>query len=224
MRQKLLLLSTVCVFLAAMAFGIVKKQAYTDLVKQEDYLEQLQVAELPETLAEFACANMRQSLPESAIILRVEVTGEIEHLFQADRQKAVIRQVYAGNGLETGEEIYIFSRHWQLVLDGNPDSVERGFVNIMETGTEYLVFAEAVMEDWETDIPLIKLCDNFIIAPAFCYEERRNVIMPILGDLTYVSYKDVKDNEFFVASEEALQKVEELKKQMLALYPRGKIG
>ena len=220
MRQKLLLLFTVCVFLAAMVFGIVKRQTYTDLVRQKDYLEQIQVAELSERSAEFACTDMRMSLPETAVILRVEVTGEIEHLFQVDRQKAVIRQVYAGNGLKTGEEVYIFSGHWQLSFV-SPVSIERGFVNIMEVGTEYLVFAEDVIEDWKTDVPLIKLYDDSLIAPVFCYEERQNVIMPISGDTTYVSYKDVKDNEFFMTSEEALSKVKELKKQMLALYPRG---
>lgn len=221
MMRRLLLFFPVCVFLAAMVFGIVKRQTYTDLVGQKDYLEQIQVAELSERNAEFACTDMRISLPDSAIILRVEVTGEIEHLYNVDRQKAVIRQVYAGNGPETGEEVYIFSKGWQLSLNGNHDSIERGFVNIMEVGTEYLVFAEDVYEDWKTDIPLVKMYDDFLIVPVFCYEERQNVIMPISGDSTYVSYKDVKDNEFFMTSEEALRKVEELKKQMLALYPRG---
>lgn len=221
MRRKLLLIFPVCVFLAAMAFGIVKRQTYTDLVKQENYLEQLQVAEFPEKLAENACGAMRQSLPDAEIILRVEVTGEIEHLFGVDRQKAVIREVYAGDGLEAGEEIYIFSRHWHLDLYGKEDALARGFVNIMEVGTEYLVFAEDVSEDWKTDTPLVKVYDDFLITPVFCYEEHHNVIMPIPDDSTYVSYKDVMDNEFFVESEETLQMFEKLKSEMLSLYARG---
>lgn len=224
MRQKLLLFFTICVFLAMMAFGIVKKQTYTDLVKQENYLAQIQVAELTESIAEKECAAMYQTLPDSAIILRVEVAGEIEHLFQVDRQKAVIQNVYAGNKLEKGEEIYIFSEHWQLALDGNPDSIERGFVNIMEVGMEYLVFAEDASEDIETGIPSVKLNDNFYITPVFCYEEHQNAIIPISGDTTYISYKDVMDNEFFVASEETLQMIETLKNQMLSLYPRDIIN
>lgn len=219
MRQKLLLCFTVCVFLAAMAFGIVKKQTYTDLVNQEDYLAQIYVAEFPESVAENACTVMSQSLPDSAIILRVEAAGEIEHSFGSDRQKAIIREVYAGSELEQGEEIYIISRHWQLNFKGNYDSIESGFVNIMEVGTEYLVFAEAVSEDMETGVLLVKLCDDFLIAPVFCYEERQSVIMPTSGDSTYVLYKDVMDNEFFAATEETLQMMEALKSQMLSLYP-----
>lgn len=219
MKKTLLWFFTVCVFMAAMAFGIVKRQTYTDLAKQENYLEQLQVAELTEGNAEKTCAVMSQELPNAVLILRVEVTGEIEHLFQVDRQRAVVKEVYAGNGLKTGEEIYVLSRHWQLVLGRHLDSIERGFVNIMEVGTEYLVFAEAVREDEGTGIPFVKLYDDFLITPVFCYEERRNVIMPISGDSTYVSYKDVKDNEFLATSEEALRSMETLKSQMLSLYP-----
>ena len=222
MRKYFLAFFTVCVFLAAMAFGIAKKQTYTDLAKQENYLEQLQVAELTENIAEKECAVMQQSLPDAAVILRVEVTGEIEHLFQVDRQKAVIQRVYAGTGLDEGEEIYIFSHHWQLILDGNPDSLERGFVNIMKDGTEYLIFAEDLVESGETDILSVKLYDDFYIAPVFCYEDCQNAVIPITGDTTYVSYKDVADNEFFVASEGALQMVENLKEQMLQLYPGEK--
>lgn len=224
MRQKLLLFFTVFVFFAVMALGIAKRQTYSDLVKQENYLTQIQVAELTERIAENDCAVMSQSLPNSAIILRVEVTGEIEHLFQADRQKAVIREVYAGNGLEKGEEIYIFSRHWQLCIEGYLNTIERGFVNIMEVGTEYLVFAEAVSEDIKTGALSVKVYDDFCMAPVFCYEEHQNVIMPISGDTTYVSYTDVMDNEFFVTSEEALQNIEMLKSRMLSLYPRDIIN
>lgn len=196
MRQKLLLFLTACVFIAVMVFGIVKKQTYTDLARQENYLSQIQVAELTESIAEKECAAMSQSLPNSVIILRVEVIGEIEHLFQVDRQRAVIQEVYAGDELEKGKEIYIFSRHWKLDLNGNIDSIERGFVNIMEVGEEYLVFAEAVSEDMETDILLVKLNDDFYIAPVFCYNNHSNAIKDTSGDTTYVPYKDVMNNEF----------------------------
>jgi hypothetical protein len=220
MTRKLLLFLTAGIFLAAMALGIVKKQTYTDLTKQENYLSQIQVAELPESIAENECAVMCKSLPDSSIILRVKVIGDIEHMFQVDRQKAVIQEVYAGTGLKQGDEIYIFSENWQLVLDGNPDSIQRGFVNIMEVGTEYLVFAENICEDWGTDTLSVQLYDEFYIAPVFCYEEHQNVIIPTSGDSTYVPYKEVMDNEFFVTSEETLQVMNALKNQMLSLYPR----
>ncbi len=216
MRRRVLWFCTVCIFLAAMALGIAKRQTYTDFAKEENYLSQIQVGELPENIAESQCAILYQELPDSAIILRVKVTGDIEHLFQVDRQKAVIQEIYTGAGLNQGDEVYIFSEHWSL----NTDSLQRGFVNIMEVGTEYLVFAEDIVEDWKSDILSVKLYDDFIIAPVFCYEEHQNVVIPISEGVTYVSYQDVKDNEFFVTSEKALQAINTLKKQLLSLYPR----
>ena len=93
----------VCIFLAVMVFGIVKKQTYTDFAKQEDYLLQISVAELPENILEHRCAELYEKLPDSAIILRVRVTGGIEHLFGVDRQMTVIKEVYAGTGVEQGD-------------------------------------------------------------------------------------------------------------------------
>lgn len=220
MRRHWLSFLTIGAVLAAMIFGIVKKQTYTDLVSQEDYLTRLYVAELSEEMAREQCADMEQALPEAALIMRVEAAGEIEHLFQADRQKAVVREIYAGSGLKQGEEIYIFSNHWQLVLDGDPNSLQRGFVNMMDVGAEYLIFAEDVVESPMSDMLSVKTYDDFLITPVFCYENPQNTIMPVTGDSSYVKYQDVMDNEFFAASETALQMMEELKTRMLRLYPR----
>lgn len=221
MRRYLLSFLTILAVLAVMIFGIIKKQTYTDLTKQEDYLTQLYVAELSERLTEDQCADMKQRLPGAAIIIRVEVTGEIEHLFKVDRQKAVIREIYAGSGLEQDEEIYIFSDGWSLALGGNLHSLERGFVNIMDVGTEYLIFAEAVVESPLTDVLSVKTYDDFFVVPIFCYEDHQNKIIPVTGIPTYVPYQEVMGNEFFAATERALQMFEELKAQMLQLYPRG---
>lgn len=43
---------TISVVMAAVMFGITKKQTYTDLVEQGNYLEQLRIAELTENIAE----------------------------------------------------------------------------------------------------------------------------------------------------------------------------
>lgn len=57
----LLLILTLCVFLAAMTFGIVKRQTYKDMLKQEDYPDQLFVAELSENLVEMLMFPIRMS-------------------------------------------------------------------------------------------------------------------------------------------------------------------
>ena len=220
MRRYLVWIAVGGMFFAALAFGIAKRQTYTDLTKQEDYLDRLMVAELPESIAVSTCEDMMKGLPDAPVILRVEVTGEIEQLFMASRQKAIVREIYAGDGIEKDEEVYLFSDCWGMSLDGGFNSIERRFVNILDVGTEYLVFAGEVAEIPETDLKSVKLYDeDFLISSIFCYEERQNTILPTSGDTTYVPYKDVRENEFFVTTEKALQSVEELKSEMLRLYP-----
>lgn len=209
---------TAGVILAAAVFGIVKKQSYTNLTEQENYMEQLQVAEIPEKPAISSCSEMAEKLPDAPIILRVRAEEEIEHLFQTGRQKVHIQEVYAGEDLKAGEEIYLFSGHWCLSLTGEPDSVERGFVNVMEVGTEYLVFAAGQVQGLDTAVPVIELYDDFLIAPVFCYEDRDNVIVPAGEESTYVPYRDVKNNEFFAETGAALQAWEELKGKMISAY------
>lgn len=218
--RRLMIPLTAGVILAAAALGIVKKQSYTNLTEQGSYMEQLQVAEIPEKLAIRSCSEMALELPDAPIILRVRAEAEIEHLFQTGRQKVYIQEIYKGEGVKEGEEVYLFSDHWRLSLTGEPDSVERGFVNVMEVGTEYLVFITGQVQGLDVAAPAFKLYDDFLIAPIFCYEDRDNVIVPTGKETTYVSYKDVRNNEFFAETEEALQAWEELKEKMISAYGR----
>lgn len=220
MKRYLLAALAVCAFLGAMCFGIIKKQSYTNLVKQTGYLEHLMVAEIPENIALETCSTMQQDLPKAPIILRVKVTGKIEHLFQVDRQKAVVQEVCTDSELSAGDEIYLFSDHWQLILSESSNSISRGFVNIMEPDTEYLIFAEKIIYDQGADIPSVKVYDDFFIAPVFCYENHQNTVIPVTGMTTYVPYKDVKNNEFFAETEEAMLAIQNLKMHLLQLYPR----
>ena len=220
MKRHLLWVLPLCVFLAAMAFGMIKRQTYKDVFEQKNYLDQLTVAELPEDFVERQCAILSERLPQVPVILRVEVEGEIEHLFHVDRQKIIIREVYAGEGLTAGEEYYLFSRSWSVALNEQINSLERGFVNILKVGEEYLIFATEVLQDLNGDLSAIKLYDEYLISPVFCYEECENVVAPLLGETLGVPYKDVKNNEFFAASEKGMKMLKEFKGKMLSLYPR----
>lgn len=220
MKKHLLWVLPLCVLCGAMIFGIVKRETYIDVLKQENYLDQLLVAEIHEQFAEAQCSNMLQNLPQVPIILRVEAVGEIEHLFHVSRQKIIIREVYAGEGLAAGEEYYLFARAWSVALNEQINSLERGFVNILKVGEEYLIFATEVLQDLNGDLSAIKLYDEYLISPVFCYEECENVISPLLGETLGVPYKDVKNNEFFAASEKGMKMLKEFKGKMLSLYPR----
>ena len=97
----------------------------------------------------------------------------------------------------------------------------RGFVNIMDTGVEYLVFLTGEVEDLSGDTQVYQLYDDALIAPVFCYESRSNEIVPTNGETTYVLYAEVKNNEFFGEDETAVEAFEQLKETMLEKYPKN---
>lgn len=209
----------VCAVLAAGIFGVVKKQTYTDITSMENYLDTLQVALLPEQMVEDACKTIEESVPEAPIILKGRAIGEIEHLFYAGRQKIKITQVYKGEGLQADDEIYLNSIHWQVCLWDTPQTVERGFVNVMQEGKEYLVFLSGEIEDIYTDVPVYQIDDTeLLMTPMFCYDDMEKTIVETSGETTYVPYSEVKNNEFFGISEYSHEVWGQLKQKMLAKY------
>lgn len=208
------------VILSAAIFGRIKRNSYTDLRKEENYMEQLMVAELPEEIAITACSDMLKDLPNSPIILRVIASEDMEHIFGAGRQKVSIQEIYAGNNLGVGQEIYLYYNSGRLILrEGEDKSVELNFVNVMREGREYLVFISHKVDALNEPIPIYQL-NRDVISPIFSYEEPKSrVIIPVGEGSTYVPYIQVKDNEFFATSEKAFDAWDSLKSEMLLAYP-----
>lgn len=224
MRMRILLPATVLIILGAGIFGAVKRQTYTDKAKEEGYLDRISVAEMSARLANVWSERFAEELPDrSAFILRVEAVGELEHKFSADRQRVCVREIYAGSGVECGQELYLYSSGWSFSLNPPPQSLERRFVNVLRVGKEYLVFGDQLLADPTGDISTL-MCNNdgTIFTPVFCYEPIENtVVTPVSDGSTYVSYELVKDNEFFVTSESAKEILEGLKAKYIAMYPPG---
>lgn len=233
MKRRIMPIVTICIVLAAGIFGFVKKQTYTDITSEENYLDSLQAALLSEQMAGNACQMLEEKVEAAPIILKGKPTGKAEHLFSTGRQKIKITQVYKGDGLQTGDEIYVSSDRWQLCLEEELKTVERGFVNVMKEDKEYLVFLSGQVEAHDTDVPVYRFykpsdmnesdelpAPEFIIVPMFCYENMEHSIPELNNDdgNTYVPYPEVKDNEFFGMSEHSFEVWEQLKERLFAEY------
>lgn len=161
---------------------------------------------------------MRENLDASPVIAQVTCTGDVEHLFYVSRQPVTVSKVFKGEALSEGDEIYLTSSSWRLLVNSSFRAIERGYVNIMKPGAEYLVFiTEQVGES--NDVPVYSLNIVSIVAPVFCYEDSQNVILPVPSGNTYVPYKEVQDNEFFVTSQESLDMILALKDEFIQKYP-----
>lgn len=199
-------------------FGAIYRTSYTNISKQADYLEHLQVAEMPEIIADNCCAQLRNVLPTMPFIFRVTVVGDIEHMFSIDRQKVRIEEIYEGSEGEIGEEIYLTSRRWFLY---DRKYIERGYVNIMEPGHQYLVFLSEQINALDNETQVFRLYDESFFAPVFCYSDFPRVVIRTNGTPTYVPYKEVRENEFFAETDETMRKLYNLKEDLFALYPNA---
>ena len=199
-------------------FGIYKKGTYTSIGRDGIYPEYIHVAELPEEYALSACESMREKLPDAPLAAKVTAAADVEHLGYTSRQLVQVQRLYQGEGLKEDELLYITFQRWSLSLYGEPYSMERGFVNILNVGEDYLIFLDERLETFGEEIPVYELYGDSVIAPVFSCSEHTNRIVPPAGENTYVPYSQVRENEFFAETQKGLEAMEKLKGQMLEKY------
>ena len=175
-------------------FGIFEKRTYTNIAEDKSYLDELYVAQLPENICLEETENLSVNLPQVPVIIRVSVLGDVEHIGGTSRQLVKVEDVYKGTEPAVGQDIYLTCSRWSLSLYSEPYSIERGFVNIMEVGGEYL------------------------FTPIFSYQEHENNICETGGESTYVKYNQVCENEFFATTQKGMDALVGLKKEMIEKY------
>lgn len=211
-------------------WGLCQKQTYTNLLSQPEALNMLRVAEFPEALVPTMAEQALKELPESPIIIRATAMAEKDYLFSLNLQKVSVQQVYRGEGIEPGDEVQIalntkFTINAQTIegMVADEKIAELHFVNEMEEGKDYLIFLEKKIDplDKREQQAIYRVVES-VITPVFGYEERENKIVDVSKSIsTYINYELVKDNEFFVTSQKTLDGFMELKKQLLAQFPKS---
>lgn len=211
-------------------WGLCQKQTYTNLLSQPEALNMLRVAEFPEALVPTMAEQALKELPESPIIIRATAMAEKDYLFSLNLQKVSVQQVYRGEGIEPGDEVQIalntkFTINAQTIegMVADEKIAELHFVNEMEEGKDYLIFLEKKIDplDKRKQQAIYRVVES-VITPVFGYEERENKIVDVSESIsTYIDYELVKDNEFFITSQKTLDGFMELKKQLLAQFPKS---
>lgn len=215
----LLLWITLAALAGAACFGAFKRGTYTDISKDEAYLEEIYVGQIPEGYALSWINELAENLPSAPYIVRVTALDDMEYLGGAGRQLVQVEKVYQGAELGEGQEIYVTCRSWGLKLHSEPYSIERGFVNMMERGEEYLLFIETQVDGLGEPLPIYELYMECAIAPVFSYREHDNKISEeTYPYTTYVRYNEVQDNEFFAETQAAMDALMGLKKEMMGRY------
>lgn len=209
---------TMAALLAVACYGMYEKRTYTDVTRDASYLETVYAAEIPENLALSCCEEFERILPEASIVIKVSAVGELEHLARTGRQKVRVETVFQGEGVWEGEEIYLTKNSWNFHPWMDGFAMDRGFVNVMEIGEEYLVFVGEQADGLGERIPVYELYGDNVIAPIFSYRTHDNQIAETNGVSTYVPYREISGNEFFAETQAGLDAFLSLKEDMLARY------
>lgn len=98
---------TATLILCCAILGISKKSSYTNVSTDQSFVNEFSVAEMPTAFAKEECRRLEHSLPSSPVILKVTPAAPLEYFFGGRQQKVRILEVYAGEGLSTGDEIYV---------------------------------------------------------------------------------------------------------------------
>ena len=229
MKAKWLLMPMAALTVTAAVYGGYIRTTLTDYTEEGNW-EEYQVAPMPEAAGLDKVRVMREYLPQSPYILRVEVLGDLELTNGIGQQKVKVAQVYAGDGLETGQEFYLYDYAWNVGFFERYKSLERGYVNVLEVGREYLVFLNGKIDTLVSPVPVYRCMegvrlsdDNWIdfMSPIFCYDQMENVPVVYTGDWeTGVTYTQGRDNEFFGETEKLIEAWEQMKEEFLQMYPR----
>lgn len=221
MKRSGLYLFTIAIIVIAAVWGISERRGYSNIVGTEDFMSNMVVAQLPEEMTRNLCQEMESVLSKAPIVLRVSPTNEMEYSFLSGKQSVSVLEVFKGRDVFVGQELSVNFPSWSVILTDQYDTVQCGFVNAMKRNRDYLVFLNDPFEALDGDVIYPFYGDTYV-APMFCYTDSSNRIIPMKeGDPTYVPFSLVKDNEFFVTTENALQEMMRVKRFMLDKYAIG---
>ena len=235
MKLKIIAILTGVLILGAGTAGIIARTGYKDFNKEENALDRFLVAIMYDELIDRELyyyengdeESGRKALSEAGAVLAVSCEETSVFRYHSLMQKVSVKKVFKGEGIAEGEKIYLTNRDGLIHSNEKDDSSEElagiihaniSFASEMVPGKTYLVFLERKVET-ESDQE-IWLYHYGLIALRFCYEEIENhVCKPIFESYHGAIYGDIKENEFFLESEESIQKMAAQKEKLLRQYP-----
>lgn len=223
MRSKMCVALSLLVFVCLMVFGLIAKSNYIDINDEENPMDKFVVGLIPDSILDIQLEHLENNLPESNIIIAVRCMEKSTFRFSCTTQKVEVVKVFKGD-VSIGEIIDVARNGSCIFFDkenyvnGLP-AINLNFVNEMKPNEMYLVFLDRKIQTYNDENIYIQSMD-FLISPIFCYSEIHNEVCVSETNLSdSAAYKNVKNNEFFLMSETAIDNMEKLKKSLLQKYP-----
>lgn len=228
-KQSFLHLVTLLAFLALMCAGVfwaIQQQFAPNADAQDgptaltlDDLTPLSVPLLSDEACSTAAQEMVEQLPDSSIIARVEATSSSMSHDGAMVQRFYVVDVYAGEGLQNGDLIWLTSSHWSLPESPTSDTLQTGYVNLPQNNWEYLVFLQGPAEEFQSiyDQPVYQLRDDLTLASILCCTDWNDEVEEGQGDT--MLYNEARWHEFCTQTQQGMDTLMKAKHQVIAQFP-----
>ena len=214
--------------------GVLFKTRYKDFNKEEAPLDKMIVGIMYDSMIDQQISIIEKgdagrglpSIMDSEMILAVECTEHSLFRYRCMTQRVRVLKVFQGDELSPYDEIdvaksnsgvYCFDKESEDFLIGHYGA-NMGFASEMTPGKKYLVFLNSNVDNVRGE--QIWLLHDNLLPTRFCYDEIANdPVVPISKDYHGAFYEDMKGNEFFLESDNSVQKMAELKARLLQKFP-----
>ena len=234
MKFKIVLIAFVVLFLAALGFGMVNRIGYTDANRDRKIMETAYTSALSDEMLTLQLARLEkgdatQGLPallDTPNILAVRCEARSTFRYRSMTQKVSVVKVFRSETLSPGDELEVVrSRNLSKGEDSYSAPEVRGrfgfgtgYVNEMIPGKTYLVFLDHELDSVRDES--IWFFPDTLLTAQFCYEEIPNKPVELTDeDVRVAYYEEIKENEFFLTSEEAIERMLSFKTSLLHEFP-----
>ncbi len=214
------MLGTILLIIAALIYGLVNKKSLRTEKQLKNDMDDFYVGAFPDEMMDNTVTRYKKELENSShYILLVECLEDMRFEYSSATQKVRVKRIFKGEGINVGDEVNVVKIGFTFFSEeGMPKSMNMSFAGEMIKNKEYLVFL-----DQKTAvngmIPVMMSPEGFPVQPIFSTEF--NTVgwhESAIEGSTFVKYSDVKNEEFFLMSEDSVEKWMDLKKELIGRY------
>jgi len=231
MKIRFIIVITSILFVISAAAGLSFRNRYKDYNVQENPLNQFEVGLISDDVLDVVVDDMENKVDSVGYIIAVRCEEKPLFRYNCFTERVSVVQSFKGD-LHPGDIVDVGRFGSDIYMDSEwfryykMPFINTGFANVMEPGETYLVFLERILKTGTGE--MIGVTPECLTAMIFCYEDLKNIPLentttaPPEYLMTATQYTLAKNNEFFLMSEAAIEKVNQFKHDLLNRYPLNK--
>lgn len=204
--------------LICLTIGLVFKHSHKNI---KDDIDDFYIGLIDENLVNTEINMMRQTLHNSNYMLLVTCEDDIEFDFSFGSQKVRVDSIIKGNNaVSEGNMIDIIKigTIFNPSKDNPMKAFNIDFINELKTGNQYIIFLDecVALNNHRT---VFTYNTDYFMSPYFSVDEiNASSLKSELSDSFSSKYGNVKNQDVFMMSSEAIQQWEQFRKEIIETY------